>query len=119
MYGEEHVWMHNTCDASVMVWGNIFCWHTLCPVVPAEHCLNDTGFLSTAAGPVHLFMAQMYTDSRLQQYNMLCYKAHIISNWFFVAFTVLKWPPESKLLLKKNWDYIDLFCVFLKLRGPN
>ncbi len=23
----------------VMVWG-IFSWHTLCPLVPIEHCLN-------------------------------------------------------------------------------
>ena len=25
----------------VMVWG-IFSWHTLCPLVPIEHCLNAT-----------------------------------------------------------------------------
>ncbi len=33
----------------VMVWG-IYSWHTLGPLVPIEHCLNATAYLSIVAG---------------------------------------------------------------------
>ncbi len=35
----------------VMVWG-IFSWHTLGPLVPIEHCVNTTAYLSIVADPV-------------------------------------------------------------------
>ncbi len=39
----------------VMVWG-IFYWHTLGPLVPIEHRLNATAYLSIVADHVHPFM---------------------------------------------------------------
>ncbi len=46
----------------VMVWG-IFSWHTLGPLVPIEHHLNATAFLSIVAEHVHPFMTTVYTSS--------------------------------------------------------
>ncbi len=39
----------------VMVWG-IFSWHTLGSLVPIEHRLNATVYLSIVADHVHPFM---------------------------------------------------------------
>ncbi len=67
----------------VMVWG-IFYWHTLGPLVPIEHCLNATVYLSIVADHVHPFMTTVYTssDGYFQQDNAPCHKAQIISDWF-------------------------------------
>ncbi len=46
----------------VMVWG-IFSWHTLGLLVPIEHCLNATAYLSIVADHVHLFMTTVYPSS--------------------------------------------------------
>ncbi len=37
----------------LMLWG-IFSWHTLGPLVPIEHRLNATAYLSIVADHVHL-----------------------------------------------------------------
>ncbi len=46
----------------VMVWG-IFFWHTLYPLVPIEHRLNATAYLSIVADHVHPFMTIVYPSS--------------------------------------------------------
>ncbi len=46
----------------VMVWG-IFSWHTLGPLVPIEHQLNATAYLSIVANHVHPFMTTVYPCS--------------------------------------------------------
>ncbi len=46
----------------VMVW-EIFSWHTLGPLVPIEHRLNATAYLSIVADHVHPFMTTVYTSS--------------------------------------------------------
>ncbi len=46
----------------VMVWG-IFSWHTLGPLVPTEHRLNATAYLSVVADHVHPFMTTVYPSS--------------------------------------------------------
>ncbi len=38
----------------------IFSWHTLGPLVPIEHRLNTTAFLSIVADHVHPFMNTVY-----------------------------------------------------------
>ncbi len=43
----------------VMVWG-IFSWHTLGPLVPIEHRLNATAYMSIVADHVHPFMITVY-----------------------------------------------------------
>ncbi len=78
----------------VMVWG-IFSWHTLGLLVPIEHRLNATAYLSIVADHVHLFMTTVYpsSDDYFQQDNAPCHEAQIISDWFFEhgnEFTLLK-----------------------------
>ncbi len=56
----------------VMVWG-IFSWHTLGPLVPIEHRLNSTDYLSIVADHVLPFMTTVYpssdaTSSRIMQH---------------------------------------------------
>ncbi len=46
----------------LMVWG-IFSWHTLGPLVPTEHCLNATAYLSIVADHVHPFITTVYPSS--------------------------------------------------------
>ncbi len=54
----------------LMVWG-IFSWHTLGPLVPIEHCLKCTAYLSIVADHVHPFMTTVYpsSDGYFQQDN--------------------------------------------------
>ncbi len=74
---KEHESMDPSCLVSlvqaagggVMVWG-IFSWHTLGPLVPIEHCLNATAYLSIVADHVYPFMTKVYhllmtTSSRI------------------------------------------------------
>ncbi len=80
--------------------GGIFSWHTLGPLVPIEHCLNATVYLSIVADHVHPFMTTVnpFSDCYFQQHNAPCHKAKIISDWFLEhdnEFTLLKWPPQS------------------------
>ncbi len=46
----------------VMVWG-IFFWHTLGRLVPIEHHLNATAYLSIVTDHVHPFMTTVYPSS--------------------------------------------------------
>ncbi len=103
---EEHESMDPSCLVStvqagggVMVWG-IFSWHTLGSLVPIEHRLNATAYLSIVADHIHPFMTTVYpsSDGYFQQDNAPCHKAQIISEWFleqYNEFTLLKWPPQS------------------------
>ncbi len=67
MRRKEHESMDPSCLVSavqaagggVMVWG-IFSWHTLGPLVPIEHRLNATVYLSIVADHVHPFMTTLY-----------------------------------------------------------
>ncbi len=64
---KEHDSMDPSCLVSmvqaggggVMVW-RIFSWHTLSPLVPIEHRLNATAYLSIVADHVHPFMTTVY-----------------------------------------------------------
>ncbi len=48
--------------SGVMVWG-IFSWHTWGPLVPIEHCLNYTAYLSIVADHAHPFKTTVYPSS--------------------------------------------------------
>ncbi len=70
MRRKEHESMDPSCLVStvqaagggVTVWG-IFSWHTLGPLVPIEHCLNATAYLSIVADHVHPFTTTEYPSS--------------------------------------------------------
>ncbi len=70
IWRKEHESMDPSCLVStvqaagggVMVWG-IFSWHTLGPLVPIEHRLNATAYLSIVADHVHPFMTTVYPSS--------------------------------------------------------
>ncbi len=77
---KEHESMDTSCLVStvqaggggVMVWG-IFSWHTLGLLVPIEHRLNATAYLSIVADHVHPFMTTVYhlpmaTSSRIMHH---------------------------------------------------
>ncbi len=49
-------------DGGVKVWG-MFSGHTWGPLVPIDHCLNATAYLSIVADHVHPFMTTVYTSS--------------------------------------------------------
>ncbi len=80
IWRKEHESMDPSCLVStvqagggggVMLWG-IFSWHTLGPLVPIEHRLNATAYLSIAADHVHPFMTTVCTstDGYFQQGNV-------------------------------------------------
>ncbi len=54
-----------------MVWG-IFSWHTVGRLVPIEHNLNATAYLSIVADHLHPFMTTVYSssDDYFQQDNV-------------------------------------------------
>ncbi len=67
IWRKEHENMDPSCLVStvhagggVTVWG-IFSWHTLGPLVPIEHRLNTTAYLSIVADHVHPFMTTVFT----------------------------------------------------------
>ncbi len=70
IWRKEHESMDPSCLVSmvqaagggVIVCGMLY-WHTLGPLVPIEHCLNTTAYLSIVADHVHPFMTTVYLSS--------------------------------------------------------
>ncbi len=120
---KEHENMDPSCLVStvqagdgVMVWG-IYSWHTLGPLVPIEHRLNATAYLSIVADHVHPFMA---TSSRIIHRH----KAQIISEWFLEhdnEFTLLKWPPQSpeRNPIEHLWDVVEREILIMDVQPTN
>ncbi len=105
----------------VMVWG-IFSWHTLGPLVPIEHRLNATAYLSIVADHVHPFMTTVYqsSDGYFQQDNAPCHKAQIISDWFLEhdnEFTLLKWPDLNPI--QHLWDVVEREICIIDVQLTN
>ena len=103
-----------------MVWA-ISSWHTLDPLVPIEHRVNASAYLSIIADHVHPFMTSV---SIFQQDNAPCHKARIISDWFLEhdnEFTVLKWPPQSADLnpIEHLWDVVEREIRIMDVQPTN
>ncbi len=108
-----------------MVWV-IFSWLTLGPLVPIEHRLNATAYLSIVADHVHPFMTtvNLSSDGYFQQDNAPCHKAQIISDWFLEhdnEFTLLKWLSQSPDLnpIKQLWDVVEREILIMDVQPTN
>ncbi len=109
----------------VMVWG-IFSWHTLGPLVPIEHRLYSTAYLSIVADHVHPIITTVYpsSDGYFQQDNAPCHKAQIISDRFLEhdnEFTLIKRPPQSLDLnpIEHLWDVVDREIHIMDVQPTN
>ncbi len=106
-----------------MVWG-VFSWHTLGLLVPIEHCLNTTVYLSIVVH-VHPFMTTVYhLLMYFQQDNAPCHKVQIISDWFLEhdnEFTLLKCPPQSPDLnpIEHLWDVEEREILIMDVQTTN
>ncbi len=92
IWHREHESMDPSCLVSmvqagggVVVWG-IFSWHTLGPLVPTEHCLNSTVYLSIVADHVHLFMTTVYPSSDATS-NRICTMSQSSNHLRLVSWT--------------------------------
>ncbi len=101
-------------------------WHTLGSLIPIEHCLNTTVYLSIVDDHVHPFMTTVYpsSDGYFQQDNAPCHKAQIISDWFLEhdnEFTLLKWPPQSPDLnpTEHLWDVVEREIRIMDVQPTN
>ncbi len=115
---------HESMDPFCLV--SIYSWHTLVPLVPIEHCLNATAYLSIVADHVHPFMTTVYpsSDGYFQQDNAPCHKAQIISDWFLEhdnEFTLLKCPPQSPDInpIENLWDVVEREICIMDVQPTN
>ncbi len=106
-----------------MVWG-IFSWHTLGPLVPIEHHLNATAYLSIV-DHVHPFMTSVYTSSDATSSRIMHHVTKLESSQTGFLnnneFTLLKWPPHLPDInpIEHLWDVVEREIHFMDLQPTN
>ncbi len=94
-------------------------------LVPIEHRLNTTAYLSIVADHVHPFMTTVSPSSDATSSRIMHrHKAQIILDWFLEhdnEFTLLKWPPQSPDLnpIEQLWDVMEQEIRIMDVQTTN
>ncbi len=106
---------------SLLWW--IFSWHTLGPLVPIEHRLNATAYLSIVADHVHPSMTTVYPSSGgyFHQDNVPSHNHIRLVSRKENELTLLKWPPQSLDLnpIEHLWDVVERQIRFMDVQPTN
>ncbi len=88
--------------------GDIFLAH----LVPVEHRLNTTAYLSIVADHVHPFMTTEYpsSDSYFKQDNAPSLRAQIISDWFLEHDNEFQFTQMASTVTKSQSNRAPLGC---------
>ena len=103
--GSEYVvnnmkaWIHPALYQRFRLGWGIFSCHTLGPLVPIEHCLKATAYLSIVSDDVHPFITTVYpsSDGYFRQDNTPFHKNQIISNWFLDHERLASWMYSRQI----------------------
>ncbi len=108
----------------VMVWG-IFSWHTFGPLVPIEHHLNTTAYLSIVADHVHPFMTTVYhllmiTSSRIM-HHVTKLKSSQTGFLNMTMSSLYSWLPQSPDLnpIEHLWDVVEREIRIMDVQPTN
>ncbi len=108
----------------VMVWG-IFSWHTLGLLVPIDHRLNATAYLSIVADHVHPFMTTVYpsSDDYFQQDNAPSQSSNhlrLVSwTWQWVHFTQMASTVTRSQSIEHLWDVVEREIHIMDVQPTN
>ena len=81
------------------------------PLIPINHWLNATAYLSILADDAHPFMAAIYQSSSgyFKHDNAPCHKPKVISNWFHEhdMSSMFCCLPSLLIPIENLWDEVE------------